>query len=147
MSSLDLPCLKTKINGAWRCGHSILSHCLDPVWNELLKKYASWGNPECLFETWGDWESRVNQVSAKGGQWERAFVLRSEKNPHWVPEALRFHKRDSLEILKELMGDIKVVEHMKWAPEKVYNSKGERLYSELWTAVVEKASKPCRILR
>jgi hypothetical protein len=34
------------------------------------------------------------------------------------------------------MGDIKVVEHMKWAPEKVYNSKGERLYSELWTAVV-----------
>lgn len=100
----------------------------------ILKTHASWGNPECLFETWGDWESRVNQVSAKGGQWERAFVLRSEKDPSWVPEALRFHKRNSLEILKEIVGDIKVVEHMKWAPEKVYNSKGERLYSELWTA-------------
>ena len=90
--------------------------------------------PRVFVWNMGDWESHVNQVSAKEGQWERAFVLRSEKDPSWVSEALRFPKCDSLEILKEIVGDIKVVEHMKWAPEKVYNSKEERLYSELWTA-------------
>jgi hypothetical protein len=99
----------------------------------ILKKHALWANAESLFDTWGDWERRVQQVSQKGGQFERTFLLRSQRDPEWAPPALRFYKRNSLEILKEIVGDVKVVEHMKWAPEKVYNSKGDRLYSELWT--------------
>ena len=99
----------------------------------ILKKNALWSDSESLFEMWGDWERRVQQVSVKGGQFEREFVLRSAGDPSWVPAALRFHKRNSLDILREIVGDVKVAEHMKWAPEKVYNSKGDRLYSELWT--------------
>jgi Plavaka transposase len=99
----------------------------------IVAKYAVWAKPEFCFESWGQFQRLVQQVEAKGGEWRRKVLPRNDKDPLWYPEAINFYARNSLEILKELVADVKVAEHMKWAPEKVYNSKGERLYSELWT--------------
>jgi hypothetical protein len=99
----------------------------------IVAKHAVWAKPESCFESWGAFQRQVQQVEAKGGEWKRYIINRSDQDPTWYPVQIRFWARDSLEILKELVGDVKVAENMKWAPEKVYNSEGKRLYSELWT--------------
>lgn len=99
----------------------------------IVAKHAVWAKPDSCFESWGAFQRLVQQVEAKGGEWRRYVIHRGDQDPMWYPVQIRFWARDSLELLKELVGDVKVVENMKWAPEKVYNSKGDRLYSELWT--------------
>ena len=99
----------------------------------IVAKFAVWAKPESCFESWGEFRRLIQNVEEKGGKWHRKVLHRVDKDPSWYPVQVRFWERNSLDILKELVGDIKVAEHMKWAPEKVYNSKGERLYSELWT--------------
>jgi hypothetical protein len=39
--------------------------------------------------------------------------------------------RDTLEVLEDIVEDIRLVISMKWASEKYYNSSRERIYSEL----------------
>ena len=39
--------------------------------------------------------------------------------------------RDTLEVLEDIVGDIRLIISMKQAPEKYYNSSRERIYSEL----------------
>jgi len=99
----------------------------------IVAKFAVWAKPESCFESWGEFQRLIQNVEEKGGKWHRKVLQRVDRDPSWYPTEIRFWERNSLDILKELVADIKVAEHMKWAPEKVYNSKGERLYSELWT--------------
>jgi len=100
----------------------------------IVAKFAVWAKPESCFESWGEFQRLVHSVEEKGGKWHCKVLHRVEKDPPWYPVEVRFWERNSLDILKELVVDIKVqAEHMKWAPEKVYNSKVERLYSEIWT--------------
>ena len=51
----------------------------------------------------------------------------------WVPAKILFWSRDALPVVKELVGDEALAKDMKWSPAKLYNSKGERLYSELYS--------------
>jgi len=51
----------------------------------------------------------------------------------WVPAQILFWSRDALPVVKELVGDEALAKDMKWSPAKLYNSKGERLYSELYS--------------
>jgi hypothetical protein len=99
----------------------------------IVAKFAVWAKPGSCFESWGEFQRLIQNVEEKGGKWHRKVLHRVDRDPSWYPVQVRFWERNSLDILKELVADIKVAEHMKWAPEKVYNSKGERLYSELWT--------------
>ena len=46
---------------------------------------------------------------------------------------VQFWYRDSLDVLKEILEDVRLAKDMKWAPERLINADGERLYSELWT--------------
>ena len=46
---------------------------------------------------------------------------------------LEFWKRDTLQVLEDMVGDTRLASSMKWASEKYYNSSGKRIYSELWS--------------
>jgi Plavaka transposase len=99
-----------------------------------VEQYCPWIKPGCGFKSVADFRKRMSQLPAKGGEWRESFVLRGPTAPTWVPEFVSYWHRDSLEVLKDLVGDVRLAKDMKWAPEKLLNAKGERLYSELWTA-------------
>ncbi len=62
-----------------------------------------------------------------------AYATPSKTAPPWAPLSIEYWQRDSLEVLKDIVGDVRLSSEMKWAPEKLYNTQGVRLYSELWT--------------
>jgi Plavaka transposase len=62
-----------------------------------------------------------------------AYATPSKTIPSWAPLSIEYWQRDSLEVLKDIVGDVRLASEMKWAPEKLYNTQGVRLYFELWT--------------
>jgi hypothetical protein len=98
-----------------------------------VPKYAKWIIPECGFKSLYDFKKRIDLLPAKGSEWASKNLKPKQDSPSWVPQHIEFWIRDSLEILKGMIGDVRLAEEMKWAPEKIYNSKNERIYSELWS--------------
>ena len=98
-----------------------------------MEKHATWISPGDGFQSYGDFKRRVDSLEARSASWVSKIIRPGIRAASWQPEIVKFWMRDSMIILKELVGDVKVADHMKWHPEKVYNSKGQRLYSELWT--------------
>src|SRR5436190_20157630 len=79
-----------------------------------------------------DYKRRVDLLPSVGGEWRSAFVLRGPKCPPWAPPEILYFCKDSLEVLRsKVVGDIRAKEHMKWAPEKLFNRNGKCTYSEL----------------
>jgi len=98
-----------------------------------VETYASWIAPGCGFKSSGDFKRRVESIPIKGGEWKSAYVRPGAQAPAWAPSGIEFWKRDRLQVLQDIVGDVRLAPHMKWAPERHRNSKGERIYSELWT--------------
>jgi hypothetical protein len=106
-----------------------------PLSNKRIKAAidASWIAPGVGFKSLGDFKKRVNMIHAKGGEWFEANVLPGARAPSWAPLKVKFWMRDSLEVLKDIVGDVRLASQMKWAPERIQNAQGDRLYSELWS--------------
>src|SRR5579859_4944412 len=109
-----------------------------PVSNTLIKSTAvechcPWIRPGYSFKSVADFKSGLNNIPAKGGEWKECYVTPKQITPVWAPPALSFWLHDSLDVLKDIIGDVRLANHMKWAPETLYNGKNERIYSELWT--------------
>ena len=109
-----------------------------PLGNQLLKriaveKYASWIKPGCGFQSVKDYKDRMTQLPTVGGEWKSTYVCRGPAAPSWAPLEIKYHIRDSLDVLRFIVGDVRVQNFMKWAPEKQWNNQGDRLYSELWS--------------
>ena len=98
-----------------------------------VEKNASWIKPGCGFKSVGDFKRRVAQLPAKAGEWHSSIILPGEDAPVWAPRMSEFWKRDTLQVLEDMVGDTRLASSMKWAPEKYYNSSGKRIYSELWS--------------
>jgi Plavaka transposase len=99
----------------------------------LITGKASWLDDECGFKSYGDFQRCVAEVPRKGGHWRECFVTPGASAPHWAPLEISFWRRDSLEVLKDLLGDVQLAESMCWAPQKHFNRARNRLYSELWS--------------
>jgi hypothetical protein len=98
-----------------------------------VQRNASWINPGCGFQSVRDFQRRVALLPAKAGEWQSSFILPGNSAPAWAPRLLEFWKRNTLEVLEDMVGDTRLASSMKWSPEKHYNSTGERIYSELWS--------------
>ena len=72
-------------------------------------------------------------LPTKGGDWKQAFVqpLGGDIGSSFVPPKVEFWKRNSLEVLKDIIADVRLAKEMKWALEKHYNLKQQHVYSEL----------------
>jgi len=101
--------------------------------NLAVERHCPWIMPGKGFKSVRDFYKRLNQLPAKGGEWQQSYLTRGPTAPPWSPPMVPFWYRDSLDVLKEILGDVRLAKDMKWAPEKLVNSDGERLYSELWT--------------
>ena len=75
----------------------------------IVAKFAVWAKQGSCFESWGEFQRLIQSVEEKGGKWHRKVLHRVDTDPSWYPVEVRFWERNSLDILKELVADIKVV--------------------------------------
>ena len=109
-----------------------------PALNRVIKSmavehYCPWIRPGCGFKSIADFKGRLDNIPAKGGEWKECYVTPKQNTPVWAPPALSFWLRDSLDVLKDIIEDVRLANHMKWALETLYSEKNKRIYSELWT--------------
>jgi hypothetical protein len=110
----------------------------EPLSNSRIRKLVVESNnsaiaPGCGFKSLQDFKSRLALLPTKGGDWKQAFVQLADPGSSFVPPKVEFWKRNSLEVLKDIIADVRLAKEMKWAPEKHYNLKQQRVYSELWS--------------
>jgi len=98
-----------------------------------VERYASWIKPGCGFQSVKDYKDRMSHLPTVGGEWKSTYVCPGRAAPSWAPLEIKYYIRDSLEVLRFIVGDVRVANYMKWAPEKVWNHNREQLYSELWS--------------
>ena len=99
----------------------------------VVEGRASWIREGCGFTNLADFKRRCAAIPAKGGQWRQGFVTRGLNAASWQPAQVEFWKRDALEVLKDMVGDVRLAPHMTWSPKKLYNADRTRLYGELWS--------------
>jgi len=105
----------------------------EPSTNRKIKDFAvkascPWIKPGFGFKNIEDFHKRLRQLWESDG---RRWIEKSLKGNGNVKVYIR---DDILEVLKTLVGDTRLANHMRWAPEKVFDGSGSvRLYSELWT--------------
>ena len=78
-----------------------------------VEKYASWITPGYGFKSLGDFKRRVASIPAKGGEWKSAYVCPGDKAPGWTPLAIEFWKRDNMQVLQDIVGDVHLAPYMK----------------------------------
>lgn len=110
-----------------------------PLADSVIKRLAiesncPWITSGLGFKSLADLKRRLDKIPSKGGEWMESHVIPMKEAPSWAPHNIPFWKRDSLEVMKSMIGDVRLAKDMKWAPEKIFNANDERIYSELWTA-------------
>src|SRR5216117_2939787 len=101
--------------------------------NIAVERHCPWIRHGKGFKSVRDFRKLLDQLPAKGGEWQQSYIMRGPMAPRWSPLMVTFWYRDSLEVMKDIVGDVRLTKDMKWAPERLVNGEGERLYSELWT--------------
>jgi hypothetical protein len=104
--------------------------------NPMIKRIAveplcSWITPGHGFKSVYDYKRCMAQLPSGNAEWKRVRIVPNASSPQWAPPEILYYSRDSLEVLRNIVGDTWMAKHMKWAPEQFRNAKGECLYSEL----------------
>ena len=89
--------------------------------------------PDSGFKNLQDYKNRMREIPEVGGRWIQGYINPNERAPSWAPTEILYYFRNVEDVLRRMIGDTRLATSMKWAPEKLFNSKNERLYSELWT--------------
>ena len=121
--------------GQWELAHHVLfpAPFMQSKLKKAISKSSTWINPECGFENIADFNRRLGLLPAKGGEWKSVILNPQNNAPRNASMNLTFWYRDSLEILRDMVGDKRLSPHIHWAPQKITNSKKDRVYSELWS--------------
>jgi Plavaka transposase len=85
------------------------------------------------FTSLKDFDKRVKLLSSKGVPFRTWNIKPGSSAPKWAPQLMEVWMRDTLDVVKRLVGNPRWANDMKWAPEEAYNENKERIYSELWT--------------
>jgi hypothetical protein len=101
--------------------------------NLAVEKNCPWIQTGTGFKSPNDFYQRLELLNYRGGQWRQSYVVPGPTAPTWRPNQVEFYHRDTFETLKYIVSNPKLQNHMKWAPERQFNSKGERVFSELWS--------------
>lgn len=121
--------------GQW----DIVFGCLYPerLSNKRIKRIAINKYNRALhgdgFESLQDFKKRVKLLSSKGVAFRVYQFTRTKSAPEWAPLTIDVWMRNTLEVVKQLVGNRRWANELKWASEEVYNEKNERIFSELWT--------------
>ena len=74
------------------------------------------------FTSLSDFKKKLHLVPRRAGAWTSYYVTPGALSTSWVPLRVESWQCDSLQVLKEIVGDTCLASEMKWAPEKHYNS-------------------------
>jgi Plavaka transposase len=85
------------------------------------------------FKNLADYYRKLDAIEQRGGSWFQASVAAWEGAPNWMPLETPFQFKDTMAVLKDLVGDPRYVEHLKWGPQKLYDAKGIRVYTDIYT--------------
>lgn len=79
-----------------------------------------------------EFEQEINRLP-RGPSWIRETIIVSGDQDN---EILDLWKRDIIEMIRSLLTDARFIPHMRFAPERQYdsNSKQNRVYGEMWSA-------------
>ena len=89
--------------------------------------------PGSGFKTVNDFQNRLSLLEQVGGEWFVAPLKATEQAYAWVPKVRQFYFKDTMAVLKDLIGDPKLAPYMKWYPEKLYDGSNRRVYTDLST--------------
>ena len=98
-----------------------------------VESQCSWMKPGSGFKTVSDFKNRLSLLEQVGGEWFVAPLKATEQAYAWVPKVRQFYFKDTMAVLKDLIGDPKLAPYMKWYPEKLYDGSNRRLYTDLST--------------
>ena len=85
------------------------------------------------FKNLADFYSRLDALTDYDGKWSRGIAGPRRITESWMPQAVDFEYKDTFAVMKDLLTDIRLKEHMTYKPKKIKNLRGERVYSELWS--------------
>ena len=90
---------------------------LRPLGNQLPKhiaveKYMSWIKSGCGFQSVKDYKDQMTQLPTIGREWKSTYVCRGPAATSWARLEIKYHIRDSLDILRFIVGDVRVQNFM-----------------------------------
>ena len=98
-----------------------------------VEKNCLWFKQGTGFESYNDFKNRVQELGESRQIWSSMYVRPTEEAPSWAPCSVEFWMRNSLDVLREMVADVRLGKDMKWAPEKLFNERNERLYTDLFS--------------
>jgi hypothetical protein len=85
------------------------------------------------FTTVKDFHNHLDAMEQIGGPWTEGVINRAADDESWVPHQMKFWFKDSMSVLKDIVGNQRVAEYTKWSPERIVQKDGTRKYTEMWT--------------
>ena len=98
-----------------------------------VQKYCPWIKEGDGFESVDDFRRKLDLLERRGGRWQSLKIHPHKDAPEWVPEAVEYQLKDTLEVLKDIVRDERLAPYTKWVPERLYDEEGRRVYADLWT--------------
>jgi hypothetical protein len=83
------------------------------------------------FVSFDDFMSRIDEMSATQCSWVE-HVLSDATGQHEFSRGVKFWTRDTLAVLQEMLDNPNLADKCKWAPEKIVNADGDRVYTDLY---------------
>jgi hypothetical protein len=89
--------------------------------------------PGTAFRNLNDFFRKLDNLEQLGGCWSMAYVPDWNTAGRCVPNMTPFYYKDTMAVLKDLVGSPRYLQYMKWAPQKLYDGEGRRVYTDLWS--------------
>ena len=87
-------------------------------------------NSQAPFRSYEDFISRIDEMAPNQSKWDgRRFS--GNVNEHLFAKGLRYWVRDPLVVVQEILENKSLVDKCVWAPRKIINGEGERVYTDL----------------
>jgi len=100
--------------------------------SSAVERHCSWIKEGCGFRSVKDFKRRINLLEPKGGEWFSAPLMATEEAYSWVPATRQFYFKNTMTVLKDVVGDPKLAQYMKWVPQRLYDESGRRVYTDIW---------------
>lgn len=92
---------------------------------------GSWITPEVAFQSTKHHFRTLDAAAALRSGWKRGSF--SPGSLQGLEYPIPYWHRDTLAVMHDILTDSDLAEDMVWAPKKVYDGDGNRVYTELWT--------------
>jgi hypothetical protein len=87
-------------------------------------------NSQAPFSSYEDFISRIDEMARNQSKWDGRRFSSNVNEDIWA-KGLRYWVRDPLVVVQEILENKSLADKCVWAPRKIINSEGERVYTDL----------------